>query len=237
MLSLQGFHDEIYTGDRRKLGVPAIEATATMKNPKKIQDPTEAALSAIQEALTLQVDTVDPAPPEDRPQAPVREPRQGRRPRVDVADRRAANDDRQTVGQLLSQLQRRSSPAPYWWAFAVSAVWIAVGLFYALASHRSAFAEVSNMETLLASPAMLAIFAGLLLPPLAFFGMAAMVRRSRDLQLVARSMTEVALRLAQPESLGTDAVVTVGQAVRREVADMGEGLDRAISRAAELETM
>eukprot|EP01034_Spumella_vulgaris_P042888 gene42888-53211_t len=34
-----------------------------MKSPRKIQDPTEAALSAIQEALTLQLDAAEPAAP------------------------------------------------------------------------------------------------------------------------------------------------------------------------------
>ncbi|UDQ88726.1 hypothetical protein LJE71_21240, partial [Xanthobacter autotrophicus] len=59
-----------------------------MKNPKKIQDPTEAALSAIQEALTLELDNAEanaaaakggeaPLPPDrgtplDRPPAPER---------------------------------------------------------------------------------------------------------------------------------------------------------------------
>ncbi|OYW41338.1 MAG: hypothetical protein B7Z45_03760, partial [Azorhizobium sp. 12-66-6] len=166
-----------------------------MKTPKKIQDPTEAALSAIQEALTLPLDETEVAPPTDeRPAPPARDGRSpGRRPRVDVAGRRAANDDRQTVGQLLSQLQRRSSAAPLWWALAASVVWIVFGIAYAFASHSTAFAEASGINAILASPALLTILAGVILPPLAFFAMAAMVRRSRDLQLIARSMTEVAL--------------------------------------------
>ncbi|OZA79958.1 MAG: hypothetical protein B7X76_08820, partial [Azorhizobium sp. 39-67-5] len=208
-----------------------------MKQPRKIQDPTEAALSAIQEALTLQLDNPDGAPAEDRTtQQGARDPRP-RRSRVEVADRRAANDDRQTVGQLLSQLQRRSSPAPYWWAAGLAILWLGFGTPYVLAALRTAAPGASGFDALLASPALMAILGSLIIPPIAFFALAAMVRRSRDLQLIGKSMTEVALRLAQPESLGTDAVVTVGQAVRREVAAMGEGLDRAIARAAELETV
>ena len=50
-------------------------------------------------------------------------------------------------------------------------------------------------------------------------------------------MTEVAFRLAEPESLAQDRVMMVGQAVRREVAAMGEGIERTLARAVELETL
>src|SRR4051794_40455566 len=93
-------------------------------NPKKVKDPTEVALSAIQEALNITEPNVDPnrssaradAPPEQStpvfedapfdfrstPAAPsfdaiTEEPR---------APRRAANDDRETIGQLLQALQK-----------------------------------------------------------------------------------------------------------------------------------
>ncbi|MFS8038098.1 hypothetical protein ACI7BZ_14260 [Xanthobacter sp. AM11] len=248
-----------------------------MKTPKKIQDPTEAALSAIQEALTLELDTVapgaaakgaEPAIPPDRaspidrplPAVPPREQRPiNRRPRPPEADarpegrpegrregpprrgldpeRRAANDDRQTIGQLLGQLQRRPAPTAYYWAAGGSLLWIIVGIIFAYTVHRGLLASSNGLESLVESPALLGIFAGILLPPLAFFGMASVMRRSQELQGIARSMTEVALRLAQPESIATETVVTVGQAVRREVAAMGDGIDRAISRAGELEAM
>ncbi len=50
-------------------------------------------------------------------------------------------------------------------------------------------------------------------------------------------MTEVTVRLAEPEGVSTDAIVSVGQAIRREVAALGDGIERAIARASELETM
>ncbi|MFG1349726.1 hypothetical protein [Xanthobacter autotrophicus] len=268
-----------------------------MKQPKKIQDPTEAALSAIQEALTLELDNAEAGPsakgtdrgpdrgpepgfPQDRsggdrsvgdrpaggerllPSAPPRDGRpinrrprppegealrpeaprpEGRRDgpqraRID-AERRAANDDRQTIGQLLGQLQKRSAATPYYWAAGAAALWVIAGIAFAFAYHRGLMASSSGVESLIDSPALLGIFAGILLPPLAFFGLASVLRRSLELQGIARSMTEVALRLAQPESIATETVVTVGQAVRREVAAMGDGVDRAISRAGELEAM
>ena len=43
--------------------------------------------------------------------------------------------------------------------------------------------------------------------------------------------------MAQPETAARDAVVNVGQAIRREVAAMGDGVERALARAAELEVL
>ena len=61
--------------------------------------------------------------------------------------------------------------------------------------------------------------------------------RSQEMKLVARAVGEVAMRLAQPENFSTDAVLSVSQAVRREVAAVGDGVERALARAGELETL
>src|SRR4051812_43257131 len=95
-------------------------------NPKKVKDPTEVALSAIQEALnisdspsddnnrsparsevippnssltsTYDDSAFDPRPSADRPIfEPIEEPR---------TSRRAANDDRETIGQILQAIQK-----------------------------------------------------------------------------------------------------------------------------------
>ena len=50
-------------------------------------------------------------------------------------------------------------------------------------------------------------------------------------------MADVALRLSEPANVSTDAVVTVSQAVRREVAAVGDGVERALARAGELEAL
>ena len=57
------------------------------------------------------------------------------------------------------------------------------------------------------------------------------------MKLVARAVGDVAMRLTQPEIFSTDAVLTVSQAVRREVAAVGDGIERALARAGELETL
>ena len=45
------------------------------------------------------------------------------------------------------------------------------------------------------------------------------------------------MRLAEPEEVARELIVTVGQAIRREVAAMGDGVERALARAAELEAL
>ena len=119
-------------------------------NPKKAKDPTEVALSAIQEALNISDTTVAPrrdAPIEDDaepmmspPPAPSFDPPY--EPRASVADRnvdrpvfdpieeprvtrRAANDDRETIGQLLQSLQKgRPARSVYTLATIFAGIWL-----------------------------------------------------------------------------------------------------------------
>ena len=51
----------------------------------------------------------------------------------------------------------------------------------------------------------------------------------------AASIAHVAVRLAEPESMASEQFSTLAQAIRREVANMGDGVERAFARAAELE--
>jgi len=95
--------------------------------PKKVKDPTEVALSAIQEALNISDTAADTsrtsavrtenAPPVPPPTPPVFDaptfearPAESARPVFDPIEeprtpRRAANDDRETIGQWLQALQ------------------------------------------------------------------------------------------------------------------------------------
>ena len=45
------------------------------------------------------------------------------------------------------------------------------------------------------------------------------------------------MRLAEPETIAADRVMTVGQAVRRAHRPTNEGIERTIARATELETL
>src|SRR5258708_7266394 len=111
-------------------------------NPKKVKDPTEVALSAIQEALNISdipadnsrgsvrsdatptgssqpydESAFDTGPNADRPMfEPVDDQR---------STRRAANDDRETIGQILQAIQKgRPARNVYTLATIFAAVWV-----------------------------------------------------------------------------------------------------------------
>ena len=219
-----------------------------MKN-RKSQDPTEAALSAIEDALNIGKEAPEVAPPQsDRRMEQPRPPRE-REPAEEVFAQRsrgtrerlprqpAANDDRPSVGQILSALHRKPSGAPLVFALLGSMVWIIGGALLTAAQFRDENGAVMRLSEIAAQPTFIAALAAILLPPLLFFMTAVLIRRSQEMRHISRAMTEVTLRLAEPEGVSTDAIVSVGQAIRREVAALGDGIERAIARASELESM
>ena len=221
--------------------------------PKKMNDPTEAALSAIQEALNVHEENEQPAnpaaatpdlftTPADSPQhiadtAATKE-QPDKAPTVrDVTDvaRRAANDDQQSIGQILQALQRRPARSSYFVAAVFSGVWIIGCLGLALAYFSDLHTALGTGRSPLAL--VIGLGAAALLPIIFFFGVAHMAWRAQELRLIAQSMARVAMRLAEPEGVARDSIVTVGQAIRREVAAMGDGVERALARASELEAL
>ena len=226
-------------------------------SPKKIQDPTEAALSAIQEALSMRsaetpTEEQPAVPPESVTPQPEFRTRAASAPIVGPAPsrsetlfenpipirddeppaRRAANDDRQSIGQILQSLQRRPPRTSYLVATLFALAWVAGGAILTwifLPELQSTFGQ--------SSAALLGVAAIVLAPIVFFFVLAHMVWRAQELRLIAQSMANVAMRLAEPEEVARESIVSVGQAIRREVAAMGDGVERALARAGELETL
>src|SRR3984957_19991772 len=220
-------------------------------NPKKVKDPTEVALSAIQEALNIgdapTADMRDSARDDVMPQSsstynedfdtrpgtdrPIFDPIEEPRP-----TRRAANDDRETIGQILQAIQKgRPARNVYTLATLFAGVWIlgaALLTFSFLPSLQAAIGQGSGGTLALAGLAAL-FFA----PVLLFYFLASLSWRGQELRMIAQSMAQVAIRFSEPEGAASDSMVTVGQAIRREVAAMGDGVERAIARAGELETL
>src|SRR6266702_162046 len=187
--------------------------------PKKIKDPTEAALSAIQDALSArdaveasardaaeaqaasppaaqvtpaEEPTSEPtwrAVPSATPDEESRQPEEPRQPEEQSLPRRAANDDRESIGQILRTLQRRPAHTSYVTATVFAVVWVLAGLGVVF-----------------------------FVPIIFFYVLAHMAWRSQELRLITQSMAEVAMRLAEPETVARESIVTVGQAIRREVA-------------------
>jgi len=148
---------------------------------------------------------------------------------------RAANDDRANIGLILQALRRRPSRTPYIIAGLVAAAWAAGGIAsgYLFGGVILTHFANPNAETLVAA----GLAGAIVLPAIFFFALAHMFRRAQDMRLVAETMGEVAIRLLEPESVAREQIVTVGHAIRREVAAMGDGVERALARASELEAL
>jgi hypothetical protein len=149
----------------------------------------------------------------------------------------AANDDRQSVGQILANMHRAPSLMPYYIALGASILWTAGQLFYAHARYAEEFAAMRGISQLFDQPFFIPLAALIVLPVAAFFAFAALYRRSQQMHFVASAMAEITSRFAEPEGIASDAFVSVGQQIRREVAALGDGMERAVARAAELESV
>ena len=223
-------------------------------NPKKVKDPTEVALSAIQEALNINDTTVDttrnsigndgaPAIQSAAPaysETPYDTRASAERQVFDSIDeprapRRAANDDRETIGQILQAIQK-GSPARsvYTLATVFGGVWIVGCVLLTISFLPALQAAIGQSGGVLVLAGLAALFFA---PVLLFYFLASLAWRGQEMRMIAQSMAQVAIRFSEPEGAAADSMVTVGQAIRREVAAMGDGVERAIARAGELETL
>ncbi len=147
-----------------------------------------------------------------------------------------ANDDIPSIGGLIFALQQRPSRTPFLVALVASVVWFLIGGFLAfgLVSSQVSSGGVSGM---LASSSALTAALAVIVPIAIFWFLALLVWRAQELRLMASAMTEVAVRLAEPDRLAEQSVASVGQTIRRQVAAMNDAISRAIGRASELEAM
>src|SRR5579872_577963 len=149
-----------------------------------------------------------------------------------------ANDDRPSVGQLMLAFQSRPpSRAPVITATVASLAWLAFCAIYAYGHY-----DLGDFHSLLTREFWLQpevpLAAIIIIGPILFiFAIATLFRRAQELRTAARAISQVAMRLAEPETAATEQVATLSQAIRREVASMGDGIERALARASELETL
>ena len=87
------------------------------------------------------------------------------------------------------------------------------------------------------SPMLVAVLATVLLPMALFWFLALLAWRAQELKLMSSAMTEVAVRLAEPDRAAEQSAASLGQAVRRQVSFMNEAISRALGRAGELEAL
>src|SRR5262249_36098248 len=188
--------------------------------PKKIKDPTEAALSAIQEALTARDAAVESeaasppaaqATPAEEPVAeppwrtvrsetPVEAPRlpeeELRPPEEPRLLRRAANDDRESIGQILRSLRRRPAHPSYVTATVFAGLWVLAGLVLGwmyLPELQSALGPTG-----LAAPVLAMLAVVFFVPIIFFYVLAHMAWRSQELRLITQAMAPLAIPPAHP---------------------------------------
>jgi hypothetical protein len=219
----------------------AAEDLARDTRPSPANRKPEAPVKAPQPAKAAQPTASRPAAPAPKPaaraaSAPVNDLRPLEAPASAAPSSFShANDDRQRDYRAMQQqIRRTGSSAIYWMTALLSVAWIAgVAVMGDMLFERSLL-EVRSFSDLVATPQLLGLIIAIVLPVMLFWGFAVMIRRAQEMRLAAQSMAEVAFRLAEPEHLATDRVMLVGQAVRREVQAMGEGIERTLARAVEL---
>ncbi len=159
-----------------------------------------------------------------------------RRGAAPARDQIAANDDAPTIGGLIFALQQTPSNQPFRVAGIASAVWFVIGSLLGWSMLSSETAS-SGFASALFSPTMALVLVAIMLPIALSWFLALLAWRAQELKLMSSAMTEVAVRLAEPDRGAEQSVASLGQAVRRQVSFMNEAIGRALGRAGELEAL
>lgn len=188
-------------------------------------------------AQSITPEPISSAEPDDlgKPDAGTRRVAR-RRPAGPVRGRMAANDDAPSIGGLIYALEQKPSNRIYRYAAIASAVWALIGLIFAYMS-LSAEAALGGWGALLGKPTTFLTGAAVIVPIAVIWFLAVLGWRAEELRLRSSTMTEVAIRLAEPDRMAEDSVASLGQAVRRQVSFMNEAVGRALGRAGELEAL
>ncbi|MCB1520331.1 MAG: hypothetical protein KDJ37_07130 [Hyphomicrobiaceae bacterium] len=159
-----------------------------------------------------------------------------RRPAGPVRHRMAANDDVPSIGGLIYALEQKPSGKVFRQAGIVSAIWAAIGISFTAVSLINDPSGAS-WGALLTRPSTFLMLSAIVVPVAVIWFLALLAWRAEELRLRSSTMTEVAVRLAEPDRMAEDSIASLGQAVRRQVGFMNEAVGRALGRAGELEAL
>ena len=210
-----------------------IKQSATQPAPVQYQAPAP---------LTASPRPLGATPPANAPDTDSPERRAARRrPSGPARDRVAANDDGPSIGGLIYALNQKPSTKPFKIAAIGSGIWTALCLGFAgvlLAPDFSAgTSAITTLVSSLGRPGILTAAATLFGPIALLWFLGLLAWRADELKLRATAMTEVAVRLAEPDRMAEQSVASLGQAVRRQVSFMNDAVSRALGRAGELEAL
>ena len=149
----------------------------------------------------------------------------------------AANDDVPSIGGLIYALQQKPSQRPMTAAAIASGVWAFLSLLLGWAMLAPELQRAPTFLEMLSRPTAITLAATTIIPIALFWFLAMLIWRAQELRLMSSAMTEVAIRLAEPDRMAEQQIASVGQAVRRQVSFMNEAVSRALGRAGELEAL
>ena len=118
-----------------------------------------------------------------------------------------------------------------------SGVWLLIGVLLGWAMLAPELQRAPTLLEMLSRPTAITLAATIVLPIALFWFIALLIWRAQELKLMSSAMTEVAIRLAEPDRMAEQQIASVGQAVRRQVNHMNEAVSRALGRAGELEAL
>ena len=173
----------------------------------------------------------DASPPESGRRVARRRPAGPARPHV------AANDDAPTIGGLIFALEQKPSNKPFTYAWVFSVLWGLTGLAFAGIGISAELAKGTALFAVLSSPITFLTLAATALPIGVIWFLALLAWRAEELRLRSSTMTEVAVRLAEPDRMAEQSIASLGQNVRRQVSFMNDAISRALGRAGELEAL
>jgi len=149
-----------------------------------------------------------------------------------------ANDEHNSeINNLLYAISNKPSSYVFTLATLFTLVWLAACAYVGYNTVYDTLPSTFDVPTIITNQPLLIFGAFVLISLIVIWSCAILVKRSHDMKYSTNLMLSAAKQLLQPESVAIDSVTSVGTAVRREVAAIGEGVERAIARAGELEYM
>lgn len=160
-----------------------------------------------------------------------------RRPAGPVRGKIAANDDVPSIGGLIYALEQKPSSKVFRFAAIGSAVWAVVGLTVGALTMAPGWQAGESFASLLLHPATFYTITAIVAPIGIIWLLALLNWHIASLALKSATMSEVAIRLAEPDRTAEQSIASLGQAVRRQVSFMNDAVSRALGRAGELEAL
>ena len=160
-----------------------------------------------------------------------------RRPAGPVRGKIAANDDVPSIGGLIYALEQKPSSKVFRFAALGSAVWAIIGLTVGALTVAPDWQAGQPLTALLLHPSTFYTITAIVAPIGIIWLLALLNWHIASLALKSATMSEVAIRLAEPDRTAEQSIASLGQAVRRQVSFMNDAVSRALGRAGELEAL